>query len=83
MALLEFLSPTERRPIMLTKANEKIPMASATSVRVKPKRPECGDGRKNTGARHEGGELGTSSVRGDWKLLRDMASEVNSPASLE
>jgi hypothetical protein len=34
-ARLEFLSPTERRPIMLTNAKEKIPMAKATSVSVK------------------------------------------------
>ena len=35
-ARLEFFSPTESSPIMLTKAKEKIPMARATSVRVKP-----------------------------------------------
>ena len=33
-ARLEFLSPTDRSPIMLTSAKEKIPIASATSVSV-------------------------------------------------
>jgi hypothetical protein len=35
-ARLEFFRPTESRPIMLTKAKEKIPIANATSVRVNP-----------------------------------------------
>ncbi len=33
-ARLEFLSPTDRSPIMLTSAKEKMPIASATSVSV-------------------------------------------------
>ena len=41
LARLEFFRPTESRPIMLTKAKEKIPMARATSVRVKASWPRC------------------------------------------
>ena len=64
---------------MLTSAKEKIPMASATSVSVKPacvlrhrvrkeERAEC------VGQAHKG-----SRILGDRRLLEGMASDVNDP----
>jgi hypothetical protein len=80
LALLEFLSPTERSPIMLTKANEKIPIASATSVSVKPAVPERPESCKRAGVGPRRAEPCSCRVRGGGKLLgdtlEDMASEV-------